>query len=151
MDIWKIRIDWLNCLWLLIPLLVWNIVLAPKITMQKVISDANSPAWLLTAENITRIIVFAFPLLLPLQFQDDLSKTGLAVYILGTLIYFSSWIPLIWKPSSIWSQSAIGLLAPRITPFLSFLGIALIGQSVTYVLVSFVFIILHTWHGIQNL
>lgn len=151
LDIWKIRIDWLNCLWLSIPLLAWNIVLAPKITMKKVISDANSPAWLLTAENITRIIVFAFPLLLPLQFLDGLSKTGLAIYLVGTLIYFASWIPIIWMPDSSWSQSAIGLLAPRITPFLSFLGIALIGQSVIYALVSFVFIILHTWHGIQNL
>ena len=151
LDIWKIRIDWLNCLWLLIPLLTWNIVLAPKITMEKVVSDANSPAWLMTAENITRIIVFAFPLLLPLQLLDGLSKTGLAVYILGTLIYFVSWIPIIWMPDSSWSQSTIGLRAPRITPFLSFLGIALIGQSVIYALVSFVFIILHTWHGIQNL
>jgi len=63
------ELRWLNCLWLMVPLLAWNIILAPKITLPKVISDANSPPWLLAAENITRIIVFAFPLILPLRFS----------------------------------------------------------------------------------
>lgn len=147
----KVEIRWLNCLWLLIPLLVWNLVLAPKITLEKVVSDAHSPTWLLVAENITRIIVFAFPLILPLHIQNAVSKTGLAVYILGTLIYFASWIPLIWMPDSAWSQSAVGLLAPRITPLLPFLGVALIGRSIAYVAVSALFISLYILHGVQNL
>jgi len=74
----KIEVRWINCLWLLVPLLVWNTVLAPKITLEQINSDAHSPAWLLMAENITRIVVFAFPLLLPLRIQDGFSKTGLA-------------------------------------------------------------------------
>ncbi len=151
MDLMKLELRWLNCLWLMIPLLTWNIVLAPKITLEQINSDAHSSAWLLAAENITRIIVFAFPLLLPLQIQDGFSKTGLAIYLLGTLFYFLSWIPLIWMPNSVWSQSAVGLLAPRLTPFLPFLGIALIGHSVLYGVISALFILLHTLHGIQNL
>jgi len=147
----KIELRWINCLWLLVPLLVWNTVLAPKITLEQINSDAHSPAWLLMAENITRIVVFAFPLLLPLRIQDGSSKTGLGIYVLGTLIYFASWIPIIWMPDSPWSQSAVGLLAPRLTPFLSFLGMALIGHSIPYVVISALFISLHTWHGIQNL
>lgn len=147
----KIELHWLNSLWLMVPLLAWNIFLAPKITLLKVITDANSSTWLLAAENITRIIVFAFPLLLPLRFQDTISKTGLAVYLIGTLLYFITWIPLIWMPDSIWSQSAAGLLAPRLTPLLPFFGIALIGHSVPYAVLSMLFIILHTWHGVQNL
>lgn len=147
----KIKIQWLNCLWLLVPLLAWNIILAPKITMEQVISDAHSPIWLLTAENITRVIVFAFPLLLPLRIQNRMSKTGLVIYLAGTLIYFASWIPIIWAPDSVWSQSAVGLLAPRLTPLLSFLGIALVGHSIPYAVVSVTFIALHTLHGIQNL
>ncbi len=147
----KIELRWLNCFWLLLPLLIWNMALASKITLEQVTSDAHSPSWLLIAENITRIIVFAFPLLLPLQVKDRLSKTGLVIYLVGTLIYFASWLPLILVPDSTWSQSAIGLLAPRLTPFLSFLGIALIGHSSFYGLISGVFIFLHTWHGIQNL
>jgi hypothetical protein len=147
----KIELRWLNCLWLMAPLLAWNIILAPKITLVKVISDANSPIWLLAAENIVRMIVFAGPLLLPLRVQDTISKTGLAIYLIGTLLYFITWIPLIWMPNSLWSQSAVGVLAPRLTPFLPFLGIALIGHSAPYAVVSALFIILHTWHGIQNL
>ncbi|RPH60352.1 MAG: hypothetical protein EHM81_06435 [Chloroflexi bacterium] len=147
----KFELRWLNCLWLLVPLLVWNILLAPMITLEQVTSDAHSPAWLLTAENITRIIVFAAPLILPLRFKDNISKTGLAIYIIGTLIYFTTWNPLIWMPNSPWSQSAAGLLAPRLTPFLPFLGIALIGHSAPYAVFSIIFIALHTWHGIQNL
>ena len=119
--------------------------------MEKVISDANSPAWLLAAENITRIIVFAFPLVLPLRIQDTVSKTGLVIFVIGTIIYFVTWIPLIWMPDSIWSQNNMGLLAPRLTPLLPFLGIAMIGHSVPYAGFSILFIILHIWHGIQNL
>ncbi len=84
----------------MVPLLVWNILLAPMITLEQITSDANSPAWLLTAENITRIIVFAAPLILPLRLKDIVSKTGLAIYIIGTLIYFTTWIPLIWISAS---------------------------------------------------
>jgi hypothetical protein len=147
----KLELRWLNCFWLLVPLLIWNIALAPKITVKEVISDAYSPAWLLMAENITRILVFALPLWMPLQVKDDLSKTGLIFYLAGTLIYFASWIPLILAPGSYWSQGAIGLLAPRITPFLIFFGIALIGHPLTYALISALFSVLHIWHGIQNL
>ncbi len=146
-----LKLHWLNCFWLLVPILIWNIALAPKITVEEVVSDAHSPAWLLMAENITRILVFALPLLMPLQVKDDLSKTGLIIYLAGTLIYFASWIPLILAPGSDWSQGAIGLLAPRITPFLIFFGIALIGHSLTYALISVLFSVLHIWHGIQNL
>ncbi len=147
----KFKLRWLNCFWLMVPLLAWNIVLAPAIILEKVISDANSPAWLLTAEGITRIIVFFFPLLLAFQFRDVSGKTGLVVYFLGTILYFASWVPLIWMPASAWSASTVGLLAPRLTPILPFLGIALIGRSAPYAIFSILFIALHTWHGIQNL
>jgi hypothetical protein len=147
----KIEFRLLNCLWLIVPLLVWNLVYGPKITDPRITSDAHSPAWLLIAENITRIIVFALPLLLPLQLREPLSKTGLAIYIVGTLIYFASWMPFLLAPDSTWSNSTLGLLAPRLTPLLCFLGIALIGHSWPYGVLTAVFIAIHTWHGIQNL
>ena len=95
------KIRWSNCFWLVIPLLAWNIALAPNLTLEEVISDAHSPAWLLAAENLTRIVVFAFPLLLAFQVKDRLGKTGLAIYLAGLLIYFASWVPLVWT-SPIW-------------------------------------------------
>jgi hypothetical protein len=147
----KLELRLLNCIWLILPLLAWNLVLGPRITQAAITSDAHSPKWLLAAENVVRILVFALPLLIPLQIKDVWSKAGLAVYIAGTLVYFASWLPLILAPHSAWSVSPAGLLAPRLTPFLSFLGIALIGQAWPYGLISAVFIFFHTWHGIQNL
>jgi hypothetical protein len=115
-----------------------------------VTSDANSPGWLLAAENVTRILVFALPLFLPLQVKDAWGKAGQIVYILGTLLYFASWLPLLFASASAWSNSGFGLLAPRLTPFLPFLGIALLSGSWLYGVISAVFIFLHTLHGIQN-
>ena len=147
----KLELRLLNCFWLLIPLLVWNILLGPRITNEKIISDAFSPQWLLILENITRLAVFLLPLIIPLQLDDEQNKMGLIVFIAGTLIYFASWLPLLLAPLSNWSTSTAGLLAPRLTPLLPFIGSALIGDSWTYAVVSSVFIFLHTWHGIQNL
>jgi hypothetical protein len=147
----KLEIRLLNCLWLILPLLVWNLLLGSRITQEAITSDTHSPKWLLITENIARILVFALPLLLPLQMKNAYSKAGLFIYILGTLIYFASWLPLMFAPTSAWSTSTAGLLAPRLTPFLSFLGIALMGNFWPYGLISAVFIFLHTLHGIQNL
>jgi hypothetical protein len=147
----KLELRLLNCFLLIIPLLAWNLVLGPRISDVRVTSDAHSPKRLLLAENGTRTLVFALPLLIPLQVKDIWNKAGLAVCILGTLVYFASWLPLVFAPGAAWSNSPFGLLAPRLTPFLPFLGIALIGHSWPYGLVSAVFVFLHTWHGIQNL
>ena len=141
----------LNCFWLILPLLIWNLVLGPHLTQPAILSDAHSPKWLLILENLSRILVFALPLILPLQIRDGWGKTGLTVYILGTLVYFASWLPLLLAPASAWSASPIGLLAPRLTPFLPFLGIAIIGLARPYGLVAAVFIFFHTWHGVNNL
>ena len=147
----KLELRLLDCLWLILPLLAWNVILGPHIIQEAITSDAHSPKWLLTSENVVRILVFALPLFIPLQITEIWGKAGLTVYIIGTLVYFASWLPLLLAPTSAWSTSPAGLLAPRLTPYFSFLGIALIGQSWPYGLVSMVFIFLHTWHGIQNI
>jgi len=132
-------------------LLAWNLILGPKITDTRITSDEHSRKWLLMAENILRIFVFTLPLLIPLHLDEPLRKLGLIVYISGTLVYFASWLPLILAPQSTWSNSTIGLMAPRITPLLGFLGIALIGESWLYGILCAFFITLHALHGFQNL
>ena len=82
---------------------------------------------------------------------DGREKIGLAVYLIGTLIYFASWLPLMYAPQAAWSQSIMGLFAPRLTPLVALLGVALIARSWPYGWVSTIFIFFHTWHGIQNL
>lgn len=150
----KIELRLLNCLLLILPLLVWNLVLGSRLTDARITSDAHSSKGLLIAENLTRIVLFVFPLLMPIpgraEWQSSLLRAGLAVYFLGTLVYFASWLPLIFGPHSAWSNSVTGLLAPRLTPFLSFLGIAIIGGAWPYGVLSAVFTFIHIWHGIKN-
>ncbi len=147
----QLKLTWLNCFLLILPLLAWNIFLGPKITDHRITSDAHSQKWLLLAENISAHSCLYLSLLIPLQIKDAWSKAGLGIYSIGTLVYFVAWLPLIFAPLSAWSNSRAGLLAPRLTPFLSFLGIALIGGVWPYGALSAVFIFFHTWHGIQNL
>jgi hypothetical protein len=147
----KIDIRLVNCLWLMLPLLAWNIILSPRIKDSRITSDSASPQWLLMVENISRIFIFALPLLMPLQIKDLMSQVGLWIYVSGTLIYFASWLPFLFIPQSAWSNSPAGLLAPRLTPYLSFLGVALVGHSSIYGVLAAGFILLHTWHGVQNL
>ncbi len=147
----KVEFRLLNCFLLVLPLLVWNMLLAPRITDSRITSDAHSPAWLLIAENVSRIAVFTLPLLFPLRINDPLSKAGLATFLLGALVYFVSWLPLLFAPGSAWGSSVPSLLAPRLTPLLPLFGIALIGRSWPYGAMLGVFVLLHTWHGLQNL
>lgn len=139
-----------NCLWLILPLLVWNLLLGPRIKDERITSDNASPKWLLMAENGMRIFVFMLPLFIPLKQISIMDKFGLWLYIIGTLIYFTSWLPILIAPQSAWCNSTAGLLAPRITPFFSFLGVALIGENWIYAAIAVLFLALHTWHGVQN-
>jgi hypothetical protein len=147
----KLALTWFNCFWLILPLLVWNIFFGAKIIQEQITSDAHSPAWLLGAENVFRLTTFILPLLLPMQWNTNLGKIGLAVYMIGALIYFASWIPLMIAPQSTWSQSIPGLFAPRLTPLMPLIGVALLAGSWGYGALATVFIFFHTWHGIQNL
>jgi hypothetical protein len=129
---------------------VWNLVFTPKLTQEGFKSDANVPSWILILETILRVIVFALPLLLPLQLKDQWSKMGLTVYIVGTLIYFGSWLPLVYRPNTQWSTTALGLLAPAYTPLILLIGLGLVGHSWVYVLLSVLFILVHTVHNVLS-
>ncbi len=73
---------------------------------------------------------------------------GLVVYCLGMLVYFASWLPLIFLPESNWSESAAGLLAPAYTPLIWLSGIALVGGSWPYAGLSMLFVVVHVYHNI---
>ena len=90
------KLTFINCFWLLVPLFLWNAIFIPKLTQAGFASDADVPRWNLVLEVILRVAVFALPLLLPLQWNSALSKTGLALYLAGVLIYFGSWLPLVY-------------------------------------------------------
>ena len=112
------RLQLLNCFWLLLPIFLWNAVFAARLPQQGFKSDAGVPQVVLAAETVLRVAVFVWPLLLPLGWQDRRSRAGLALYGLGLVVYFASWMPLIYRPEAAWSTSAAGLLAPAYTPLI---------------------------------
>ena len=148
-----------NCLWLLLPILLWNVIFTAKLphSYSADLFDKDIPTWLAGGENFFRLVVFIFPLLMPLRIATGTQKLGLGLYLGGTLLYFLSWLALIYFPQSAWSTSAAGFLAPAYTPLIWLAGIGLIGNSLyidtpyhpwMYVTVSAIFIAFHLTHAL---
>ena len=146
-----------NCFLLLIPVLLWNIFLVeylPKGYSPEYF-DKDIPSLVTYGEQILRIAVFLFPLLMVLSLKTRRQKIGFLIYILGLVIYFMSWIMLIVYPESNWSTSLIGFMAPAFTTLIFFVGIRLIGEksfinipylSQSYIVISIVFVFVHSAH-----
>ena len=139
-----------NCFWLVVPVLLWNLIFTLRLTQEGYRSDKRVAKWILVPEMVLRIVVLGVPLFLPLQFGDLTSRIGLVVYLVGLLIYFGAWIPVLKWPEVRWSKSTAGELAPYYTPLLVFAGIGLIGHSWLYLLLSVLFVAIHTLHGLQS-
>jgi hypothetical protein len=137
-----------NCLWLLAPILVWNAVFGARLPQPGFKSDAGVPRPILLAEQALRVAAFAWPLFLPLRWETPAQRAGVALYAVGALIYFASWLPLVYAPESAWSRSAAGLLGPAYTPLLWMWGIALIGGAWPYALVAAAFVAVHMYHNV---
>lgn len=97
-----------------------------------------------------RIAVFALALLMPLTVSDLFGKAGLVVWLVGTLICCSAWLPLIHHPESAWSTSIVGLMAPYLTSLIWLIGIGLAGHSWLYVVLSAPFVLFHSLHGLRS-
>ena len=114
-----------NCFLLLIPIIAWNLIfmddLPKKLNMEFPIDDI--PAIVGYGENILRVIVFALPLFMIFSLKTKVQKTGFIVYLIGIIIYFASWIALIYFPTSVWSLSWLGFVAPAYSTLIFFVGI----------------------------
>jgi hypothetical protein len=114
------------------------------------------PSALIYTENTLRVLIFLLPIFLQLNIKTAKQKQGLTLFVVGTLIYFSSWLILILYPNSAWSTSHIGFMAPAYTPILWLSGIALIGKhprispratQFSYLIISFLFVVVHSYHS----
>jgi hypothetical protein len=141
-----LKLQWLNCFWLLLPILAWNAIFAGKLAHPAFNFDESVPQWILMLENGLRIAVMILPLFMPLRWDTLESKIGIAVYLIGVVVYFASWIPLMVAPDSAWANNLLGFLAPAYTPLLWLLGIGLIGGWWPYLLLSLVFVGVHVGH-----
>jgi hypothetical protein len=124
----------ITCGMLLVPALAWNAALLKR--LPPVISNPDIwgaiPQPLAIAENTLRILIFAVPFFMPLQVSTKRQKRGIALFIVGTLVYFASWLALIASPQSSWATSAAGFLAPAYTPALWLLGLSLLAQEYSW-------------------
>jgi len=147
-----------NCMWLIVPMLFFNLVLAGRLprSYQVEIFEQDIPGWIRRGENITRTIVFALPLFMPLTVGTCRQKTGLVLYLTGALLYGLSWAMQISFPGSPWCRSAWGYMAPAYTPLIWLAGIGLIGDTLffrvayspwLYIALSFLFLAFHNIHA----
>ncbi len=149
----------LNCMLLLVPIMAWNIAFTSKLPRMysAELFERNIPVFITTGENILRLLVFLLPLLMPLQAETMIQKFGLGLYLLGSIIYVSSWLVQMYFPQSPWSLSAFGSLAPAYTPLIWLVGISMIGSTLyfpspyrpwMYIMLSILFIGFHLSHAI---
>lgn len=147
----------LSCGLLLVPASLWNIALVDQLPSSFSPAEfwRDIPAPLAVAENSLRIAVFALPFFMPLNLATPGGKRALAVYAVGTLVYFASWLALILFPASRWSTSGLGFVAPAYTPVLWLLGIALVGRRLfwggfyrwwMYLVLALAFLAAHVLH-----
>ncbi len=146
-----------NCFILTIPILIWNILLTeklPKTTKPEIVLQNISP-FLIYGENIVRIIVFTMMAFMPIQISKTIQKQGVLLFIFGTIIYFASWLVLIYYPDSLWSKSPLGVLSPAYTPALWLIGIGLIGDTFffnlpykrwIFISLAIIFLVFHNIH-----
>lgn len=113
----------------LLPILLLNIVLAKRLPPPYSTDqfDRPVPVWLLRVENIFRLCVFLLPLMVRLDLSAPLNKIGCALYLIGSLFYFGSWLLLIVKPEV--RNNILLFSAPAWTPAIWLLGLSLMMQQ----------------------
>lgn len=149
--------DYITCILLFIPIFIWNVLLYKKLPepYQNTIWD-KIPKELDVSENVLRFVSFILPIFLKLEIKSTIQIVGLFLYIFGVFIYFASWIMQIKYPTSKWSKSIVGSMAPAYTTIIWFVGIAFIGQRLIfnvsynfaiYIVIAVVFVLIHTYHS----
>jgi hypothetical protein len=126
----------------LIPVLAWNIIWVGKLpqALRPKSYNANIPIFLRRGETAFRVLIFALPIFLKTNISTATGRRGLVIFLIGTIIYFSSWLLQIFAPSTSWSKSIVGFSAPAFTPILWLIGLSLMFHS-WYFNFSY-----HYWH-----
>ncbi len=146
---------------LLIPIIIWNIIFTSKLPTQFSSQIHNSEFLfvVIAIENICRTALFVLLFFTKVEWMKTNRDYGLAIYVFGCMVYFISWMILIYLPESNWSKSIIGFTAPAYTPSIWLVGIIIIVKTTDVLKIvnskwplivsSFVFIIIHVWHLIM--
>jgi len=142
-----------NCFLFFIPILIFNILFFKKLPSYY-LKNISHP--IIKAETIIRIITIAFSIIMAINIQNNTGKIGLIIYIIGIIIYFSSYFIEIYFPNTLFSKKLIFILAPYWTSVIWLIGIGLLGNKLfvnipyhftVYLIISVIFTIIHTIHG----
>ena len=112
---------------LIIPIIIWNISFISYLPSPYKPENFNSdiPLWITVGENLFRTVLFIFPVFFKINIKISFENKGLITYLLGVVIYFSSWLVIIISPASAWSASILGFSAPAYTPIIWILGLSM--------------------------
>jgi len=115
----------------IIPILAWNILFTSKLppAYQPQLFNSNIPLAIIVGENIFRSIIFLLPLFFRLNVSSPLGTKGLIIFTSGVVLYFTSWLMLIYAPNAEWGSNILGFVAPAYTPIIWLLGLSLMVDS----------------------
>ena len=141
-----------------LPVFIWNLLFTSKLPFpyNRPEFDSAAPKLVLILESILRLAVFLMPLGFSIDVSAGRGRIGLWIYLIGILVYFASWVPLMRTPHSVWSRSLMGFCAPAFTPLIWLVGIALMPHSWyfsdayspwQYLIPVFLFILFHLTHN----
>jgi len=142
-----------NCFWLFIPVIIFNIIFT-KYLPEFFLRNINHP--IVIMETVAKIVTIAFSLIMAIKLDNKIGKIGFIVYIIGILIYFCSYFIVIKIQANSYNNNLLVLLAPYWTSALWLIGIGFIGNELllnipyhnfVYVIVSIVFVVIHSIHG----
>jgi hypothetical protein len=145
------RREWVrrNGVWLVLPVLVVNIVLAGALP-EGYGSDEGVPGWLLAVEWVLRVVVFAAPVLMVVTLQGRAGRFGMVVYVLGLALYAASWAVVI-AAGDAGVGNPVAATAPYWTPAVFLSGVALLCRRWWYLVPVGLFVAAHTGHGLLSL
>jgi len=142
-----------NCFLLFIPILLFNILFFKKLPSHY-LKNISHP--IIIIETITRIIVIAFSMIMVMNIQNKMEKIGIIIYVIGIIIYFTSYFIEIYAANSLFGRNIIFILAPYWTSIIWLIGIGLVGNRLfinipyhfnVYLILSVIFTTIHTIHG----
>ena len=142
-----------NCFLLFIPILLFNILFFKKLPSHY-LKNITHP--IIIMETITRIITIAFSIIMIINIQNKIEKIGIIIYIIGIIIYFTSYFIEIYASNLLFGRNIIFILAPYWTSVIWLIGIGLVGNRLfvnipyhftVYSILSIIFATIHTIHG----
>ena len=148
-----------TCLWLWAPPMALSFAMAGRLppAYQPDMFGEGIPAWLDSAEHVSRLALIALSAFMVLQFDGQRQRLGLAIYVIGLACYAASYWAQIAAPDSGWSRSVLGFAAPAYTTALWIAGIGLIGErwflpqsdwlGWAFLVLAAAFVVTHTSHA----